>query len=121
MISTQESCRLIDRRWVLRGIRRLCQEDLTMTNDDRSHIEELAHLYVDGAFDRRELLRRVARVTGSIAAATVALQSVGLADAKDEIRCICPEDVRVPEDAHDLDVMQVEFPGEAGTIFAHQA
>ena len=26
-----------------------------MTNDDRSHIEELVHLYVDGAFDRREL------------------------------------------------------------------
>jgi carboxymethylenebutenolidase len=92
-----------------------------MTNDDRSHIEELAHLYVDGAFDRRELLRRVARVTGSIAAATMALESVGLADAKDEIRCTCPEDVRVPEDAHDLDVMQVQFPGEAGTIFAHQA
>src|SRR5262245_40810940 len=39
---------------------------------------ELAHLYVDGAFDRRELLRRVAFVTGSIAAATMALESVGL-------------------------------------------
>jgi carboxymethylenebutenolidase len=106
-----------------------------MTNDDdRSHIEELAHLYVDGAFDRRELLRRVAGVTGSVAAATVALESLGLAaerqDAsgganrghgKDEELCSCPEDVRVPEDARDLEVMQVEFPGEAGVIFAHRA
>jgi carboxymethylenebutenolidase len=95
---------------------------LTMTNDDRSHIEELAHLYVDGAFDRRELLRRVARVTGSIAAATVALESLGLAaQRKDEELCACPEDVRVPEDARDLEVMDVEFPGEAGTMFAHRA
>ena len=105
-----------------------------MTNDDRSHIEELAHLYVDGAFDRRELLRRVAGVTGSIAAAAVALESIGLAaerqDArgganrehgKDEELCSCPEDVRVPEDARDLEVMQVEFPGAAGVIFAHRA
>ena len=44
-----------------------------MQNHDRSHVEELAHLYVDGAFDRRELLRRVAHITGSLAAATVAL------------------------------------------------
>lgn len=106
-----------------------------MTNDDhRSHIEELAHLYVDGAFDRRELLRRVAGVTGSIAAATVALESLGLAAERQDARgdtnrehgkneelCSCPEDVRVPEDARDLDVMQVEFPGEAGVIFAHRA
>jgi carboxymethylenebutenolidase len=93
-----------------------------MTNDDRSHIEELAHLYVDGAFDRRELLRRVACVTGSIAAASVALESLGLAaQRKEEELCTCPEDVRVPEDAPDLEVSQVEFPGEAGTIFAHLA
>jgi carboxymethylenebutenolidase len=93
-----------------------------MTNDDQSHIEELAHLYVDGAFDRRELLRRVAGVTGSIAAATVALESLGLAaQGKDQELCTCPEDVRVPEDAPDLEVMRVEFPGEAGTIFAHRA
>src|SRR5258708_35353779 len=94
-----------------------------MKNDDRSHIEELAHLYVDGAFDRRELLRRVACVTGSIAAATVALESVGLqAQSEDEEICACPADVTVPEDAEDLEVIhQVEFPGEAGPIFAHQA
>jgi carboxymethylenebutenolidase len=89
----------------------------------RSHIEALAHLHVDGAFDRRELLRRAAYVTGSLAAAAMALESVGLpAPAADEALCTCPDDVRVPEDAQDLDVMhQVEFPGDAGTLFAHQA
>ena len=94
-----------------------------MQHHDRSHIEDLAHLHVDGAFDRRELFRRVACVTGSIAAATIALESVGLpAQGEDEARCPCPEDVRVPEDTQDLEVMhQVEFPGDAGTLFAHQA
>ena len=94
-----------------------------MKHNDRSHIEELAHLHVDGAFDRQELLRRVACVTGSIAAATLAMESVGLSEqAADEELCTCPEDVRVPEDAKDLEVMhQVEFPGDAGTLFAHQA
>jgi len=94
-----------------------------MKKDDQSHIEELAHLYVDGAFDRRELLRRVGRITGGIAAATIALESVGLqAHTDDEELCTCPDDVRVPEDAPDLEVIhQVKFPGEAGTILAHQA
>src|SRR6266852_269045 len=96
---------------------------VAMKNRDRSHIEELAHLYVDGAFDRRELLKRVARVTGSLAAAMVALESVGLsAQTENEELCSCPEDVKVPEDAEDLEVIhQVVFPGDAGTIFAHQA
>jgi carboxymethylenebutenolidase len=94
-----------------------------MQHNDRSHIDALAHLHVDGAFDRRELLRRVACITGSIAAATMALEAVGLpAQGADEALCPCPEDVRVPEDAPDLEVMhQVAFPGDAGPIFAHQA
>lgn len=89
----------------------------------QSYIQELMHLYVDGAFDRRELLTRVARIAGGAAAATVALESLGLpARAESSESCACPEDVRVPEDAADLEVIhQVEFPGEAGTIFAHQA
>jgi carboxymethylenebutenolidase len=89
----------------------------------QEHIHELAHLYVDGAFDRRELLRRVARVAGGMAAATAALESLGLpARANDTEPCGCPEDVTVPEDAKDLEVIhQVEFPGQEGAIFGHQA
>ena len=94
-----------------------------MPQHDRSQIAELAHLYVDGAFDRRELLRRVAFVTGSLAAATMALEAVGLpAPAADPECDPCPADVRVPEDAADLEVLhQVQFPGDAGPLFAHQA
>ena len=94
-----------------------------MKNDERLYIEELAHLYVDGAFDRRELIKRVARLTGGLAAATVALESIGIQAQTEEVElCTCPDDVRVPEDAPDLEVThQVEFSGEAGPIFAHQA
>src|SRR5262249_61380931 len=85
---------------------------LAMPQHDRSHIAELAHLYVDGAFDRRELLRRVAFITGSIAAATMALGSVGppalAADHPGDPR---PADVRGPEDAGDPDVLHpVQVP-----------
>ena len=68
-----------------------------MKNDDESQIEELAHLYVDGAFDRRELLRRVARVTGSIAAATAALASLDVDIHAQEGVATPPAHVRVPE------------------------
>src|SRR5262249_5328410 len=57
---------------------RLGGHKMTIPKNEQSYIEELAHLYVDGAFNRRELLKRVARVAGSIAAATVALESLGL-------------------------------------------
>lgn len=100
-----------------------------MKNEDqRSYVEELVHLHVDGAFDRRELLKRVARVTGGIAAATIALESAGLqAQQDDNVElCTCPdvENIRVPEDAPDLEVIhQVEFPSitEQHSILAHQA
>ena len=35
---------------------------------DQERIEDLIHIYIDGAFDRRELLKRIARYTGSVAA-----------------------------------------------------
>ena len=41
--------------------------------NDQEHVEDLIHLYIDGAFDRRELLRRVATFTGSIATAIAAV------------------------------------------------
>jgi hypothetical protein len=95
-----------------------------MPQHDRSQIAELAHLYVDGAFDRRELLRRVAFVTGSLAAATMALESVGLPAPATDPECDpCPADVRVPEDAADLEVLhQVQFPaGRLGPALSPSA
>jgi carboxymethylenebutenolidase len=93
-----------------------------MKNDDRSHIEELAHLYVDGAFDRRELLRRVAAVTGSLAVAAATLDAMDLQESAPDVTSRAErEDRRVPEHAHDLMVCDVQFPGETGAIFAHFA
>jgi hypothetical protein len=40
-----------------------------MHDDNQGPIDNLVHLYVDGAFNRRELIRRVAGHTGSVAAA----------------------------------------------------
>jgi carboxymethylenebutenolidase len=93
-----------------------------MKNDDRSRIEDLAHLYVDGAFDRRELLRRVAAVTGSLAAAAATLDAMDLQESgQDEKSRADREDIRVPDHAHDLIVRDIQFPGESGAIFAHLA
>ncbi|MBI1791203.1 MAG: hypothetical protein HYR60_27045, partial [Acidobacteria bacterium] len=82
-------------------------------------IDNLVHLYVDGAFNRRDLIRRVARHTGSLAAAMAALS--GYEVLKAQPPSACPAGVRVPPDAPDLEVYDVEFPGEAGTMFGHLA
>ena len=42
-------------------------------DDEKDPVNELVHLYVDGAFDRRELWSRVTKLFGSGAAATAAL------------------------------------------------
>src|SRR6266550_4214268 len=86
--------------------------------EDSSPIGSLVHLYFDGAFSRRELVRRVAGHTGSIAAAAAVLMSMGVAEAQ---QLACPDDVRVPEDAADLVMQDVQFPGDAGPIFAYMA
>jgi len=93
-----------------------------MKNDDRSHIEELAHLYVDGAFDRRELLRRVATITGSLAMAAATLDAMDLQESPPDANSQAEREAdRVPGHAHDLIVRDVEFPGETGAIFGHLA
>ena len=79
-------------------------------------IDELVHLYQDGAFSRRELVRRVAKYTGGIAAAAAAVNSLALPAKADDS---CPEDVRVPADASDLFAQSVEFPGAASTLFGY--
>jgi carboxymethylenebutenolidase len=86
--------------------------------EDSSPIGSLVHLYFDGAFSRRELVRRVAGYTGSIAAAAAVLTSMGVAEAQ---QLACPDDVRVPEDAPDLVMQDVQYPGDAGPIFAYIA
>jgi carboxymethylenebutenolidase len=90
-----------------------------MFDDTQDPVAKLVHLYVDGAFNRRELIQRVASYTGSIAAAVVAVG--GFSEAQADSTPACPVDASVPADAPDLDVSDIQFPGDAGMIFGHLA
>lgn len=85
------------------------------TNDP---VGSLVHLYVDGAFDRRELVKRVARLTGGITAALAALAA--FPDAAEAQAPACPPDLRVPATAPDLVVTDVRYPGEDGATLLGQ-
>jgi carboxymethylenebutenolidase len=86
--------------------------------EDDSPIGSLVHLYFDGAFSRRELVRRVAGYTGGIAAAAALLANMGVAEAQ---QLSCASDVRVPADAPDLATQDLQFPGDAGPLYAYMA
>ena len=90
-----------------------------MYDENQGPIESLVHLYVDGAFSRRELIQRVARHTGSIAAALAALGGYNLAFA--QTGDSCPAGIAVPADAEDLNISDVQFAGEASVLFGHLA
>lgn len=89
-----------------------------MFREDESPIESLVHLWVDGAFSRRELVRRVAGHTGSAAAALAVLRGY---DVFAQASTPCPATVQVPADAPDLVTQDVTYPGEAGDIFGYVA
>ena len=81
---------------------------------DQEHIEDLIHLYIDGAFDRRELLKRVARYTGTIAAAVLAVGPEIMAQTAPSP--VPPANASVPEDAADIQWFWVPYKGETGTL-----
>ncbi len=78
----------------------------------------LVHLYVDGAFDRRELVRRVARMLGGTAAALTTLNGY---EAFGQTATACPADVRVPADAADVTARDVQYTGDESTMYGHLA
>jgi carboxymethylenebutenolidase len=84
----------------------------------KNETESLVHLYIDGAFSRRELVKRLTKVTGSTAAALAAMAALDVpAEAQ---TTACASNVRVPEDASDMDIVQnVEFAGQGGTVFGY--
>ena len=86
---------------------------------EKGVIANLVHLYVDGAFSRRELVQRVARHTGSIAAATIALGGFEIMHA--QAPPACPDGIKVPADAPDIVARDVQYAGEGGTIFGYLA
>lgn len=81
---------------------------------NQEHIEDLVHLYIDGAFDRRELLTRVATYTGSIASAIIAVGPEIMAQAPPPSGT--PANASVPEDASDIQWFSVDYAGETGTL-----
>src|SRR5438105_14177902 len=90
-----------------------------MYTENEGPIDGLVHLYVDGAFSRRELIQRVAAHTGSVVAAITVLAGYSLLNAQSV--STCNTDASVPADAPDLNVADVEFPGEAGSILGYLA
>jgi carboxymethylenebutenolidase len=86
-----------------------------MTNDP---VKSLIHLYEDGAFNRRELITRLTRYTGSIAAATALVESTGLAQAPP---AGCLTDVRVAENDPAVVSQNLTIHGEGGPLFVYQS
>ena len=81
---------------------------------DQEHVEDLIHLYIDGAFDRRELLRRVAIYTGSVAAAVAAVGPEIMAQTT--APAVPPANASVPEYAEEVQWFWVEYGSEIGTL-----
>jgi len=89
-----------------------------MYHENEGPIESLVHLWVDGAFSRRELIKRVAKHTGSIAAALALLRGY---DLFAQASTPCPATVQVPPDAEDLVMQDVSYPGDASDILGYVA
>lgn len=86
---------------------------------EQEHIEDLIHLYIDGAFDRRELLKRVAAYTGSIAAAIAVVGPEIMAQTGSPTGT--PANASVPEDASDVQWFWVDYPGESSLLRSYFA
>ena len=86
-----------------------------MTNDP---ISSLIHLYEDGALSRRELIARMTRYTGSVAAAVAAIETAGLAEAQ---TTTCPAGVQVPANDPTLLSQGLTIHGEGGPLFIYQS
>jgi len=87
-------------------------------HQDTSPVGELVHLYIDGAFGRRELIERVTKLTGSLAAAMLALGGYEEMQAQSTP---VPEGLRVAENDPDITVREVTYPGLDSNLFGHLA
>jgi len=89
-----------------------------MFDEHEGPIDSLVHLWVDGAFNRRELVKRVAKYTGSAATAMATLRGY---EAFGQVATACPADVRVPADAPDLVTQDVVYPSEDASVMGYLA
>ena len=84
---------------------------LPRTKDEK--IESLIHLYVDGGLNRRDLIRRLARVAGGAGAAAALLETAGLAQTPPPVNA---DDIRVSENDPTIAWRDVSFPGQSGNV-----
>ena len=84
--------------------------------DDKSPVGELVHLYVDGAFGRRELIDRVIKVTGSMAAAIAVLGGYEEMNAQSTP---VPPGVKVAENDPDIEGRDVTYQGLNGALYGY--
>ena len=89
-----------------------------MYDEHGGPIDSLVHLWIDGAFSRRELVKRVAKHTGSIAAAMTTLNAY---EAFGQTPSACPADVKVPADVPDLITQDVVYPSEDSSVMGYLA
>lgn len=81
-------------------------------------IKSLLHLYEDGAFNRRELVARLTRYTGSVAAAIAAIEGAGFANAQ---TAACPAGVQVAENDPAIFTQRITIHGEGSPLLVYQA
>jgi carboxymethylenebutenolidase len=94
------------------------REEFGTPRTKEEKIESLIHQYVDGGLHRRDLMRRLARLTGGSAAAMATLESVGLAQVPVPA---CADDVKVGENDPGIEWKDITFPSEAGSTQALMA
>src|SRR6266566_2555757 len=88
--------------------------------DDKNPIEELVHLYVDGAFSRRELMERVSKHAGGLAAAGLALTALGVGTAEAQTST-CAADASIPEGTLGIQTRSVTYAGVNVTLLGYLA
>src|SRR4051794_23626992 len=81
-------------------------------------ISNLIHLFEDGQLNRRELVERLTKCTGSVAAAIAAINAAGLAEAQ---TATCPAGVQGPENDPGLFSQTLTILGEGGPLFIYQS
>jgi carboxymethylenebutenolidase len=80
-------------------------------------ISNLLHLFEDGQLNRRELVERLTKHTGSLAAALAAIDAAGFAEAQ---TLTCPAGVQVPENDPGLLSQRLTISGE-GPLYIYQS
>jgi carboxymethylenebutenolidase len=84
----------------------------------RDPVHNLLHLYEDGALTRRDLVSRLTKYTGSLAASAAVIQEAGLAQATAQA---CPAGVQVAENDPAVINQLLTVHGEAGPLYVYQS